>query len=188
MLEPTRPYGAPVRPFLSPLIRFGRAREVWQERAYWELRRAIFCEETALFQGSDTERDAHDAHALPIVAVAHAAGNPDGVVGIVRIYEASPGLWFGGRLGVEREYRRSGGVGAGLIDTAVRLGIAHGCQTFHATVLRENAAYFQRHHFSPLERIEVCGREHVLMRAELEHFRDEPARPRRSRLQERSAA
>ena len=53
MLELTRPFGAPVRPYVSPLVTFGVAREPWQVRAYWQLRSEIFCGELALFADAE---------------------------------------------------------------------------------------------------------------------------------------
>jgi putative N-acetyltransferase (TIGR04045 family) len=170
MLELTRPYGAEVRAFTSAAISFQRAREAWQLRGDWGLRREIFCEETRLFTSQLGERDEHDRHALPMVALAQCAGAALDVVGVVRIYESEPGLWYGGRLGVSAAYRCRPRVGAGLIRTAVGTARGLGCRQFLATVLAPNASYFARQHFTPLERISVCGRSHVLMRAELEAF------------------
>ena len=170
MLEPTRPYGAPVRAFVAAFVTFEVAREAWQERAYWQMRHAIFCEETSLFASPGEERDAHDSGALPIVAIAHSAGTPADIVGIVRIFEQEPGVWYGGRLGVAAQYRTRPSVGAGLIRSAVGQAKARGCQRFLATVLLENARHFQRHHFRALAPSVVCGREHVLMQAELDAF------------------
>jgi putative N-acetyltransferase (TIGR04045 family) len=170
MLESTRPYGAPVRPFMAAQVSYGVAREAWQERGYWALRREIFCAETQLFSSAGEERDLHDAAALPIVALAHSAGNPEDVVGIVRIFEAQPGRWYGGRLGVARRYRAHRHVGGGLIQTAVGTAKGLGCREFLATVLASNGAYFERHDFHTLDRIEVCGRPHLLMQADLHAF------------------
>src|ERR1700744_5255992 len=60
---------------------------------YWALRRAIFCEEQHIFQGTD--RDDIDAHAMPIVCETLIAGMEDSVVGVVRIDERRPGVWYG---------------------------------------------------------------------------------------------
>ena len=173
MLELTRPFGAPVRAFVSPLITCGVAREPWQLAGYWQLRREVFCEELGLFADLAAERDAHDATALPIVALAHSAGTPEAVVGVVRVYAADGGVWFGGRLGVAADYRVRTRVGAGLIACAVASAAAHGCQTFLAQVLAENVPYFARLHFRPLSELSLCGRRHVLMQADLDAF---PAR------------
>lgn len=172
MLELTRPFGARVRSFVSAAVSFSEAREPWQLDGYWALRREVFCRETRLFGSAPGERDAHDAHALPLVALAHWAGGAEDVVGAVRIYElqSEPGVWYGGRLGVARAYRAHGRVGGGLIALAVGTARAHGCARFLANVLAENRLYFERHHFAPLEERELHGRPHVLMQADLERF------------------
>jgi putative N-acetyltransferase (TIGR04045 family) len=170
MLEATRPYGAEIRAFTSAAISFQPAEAAWQLRGYWALRREIFCEETGLFASQVGERDEHDRHASPIVALAHCAGHALDVVGVVRIYESEPGVWYGGRLGVSRAYRRRPRVGSGLIRTAVGSARARGCREFLATVLAENASYFARQHFAPVVQLTLHGRAHVLMRAELDAF------------------
>jgi putative N-acetyltransferase (TIGR04045 family) len=71
--------------------------------AYWKLRREIFCEEQAIFQGTD--RDAVDTNAIPIICRSLIAGMPDSVVGVVRIDEREPGIWYGSRLGVKADFR-----------------------------------------------------------------------------------
>jgi putative N-acetyltransferase (TIGR04045 family) len=170
MLELTRPFGAPVRGFVSSLVTYAPATESWQHAAYWRIRREIFCEELGLFAGALDEHDPLDAYATPIVALAHSAGTPESVVGIVRIYPSGGGVWFGGRLGVERGYRRRPQVGSGLIACAVRTAAAHGCERFLANVLASNVAYFERHHFQPLVEVELHGKPHVVMEADIERF------------------
>jgi putative N-acetyltransferase (TIGR04045 family) len=171
MLETTRPYGEAFRPYLAAHISYGLARERWELSGYWALRRAVFCDEQALFDSAEEERDEHDAFALPIVAVAHSAGTPERVVGAVRIFESSARVWYGGRLSVDAHYRARGSVGACLIHTAVSSAQALGCQRFLATVLEPNARYFARFHFQPLSALTLCGRRHVLMQADLAAFR-----------------
>jgi putative N-acetyltransferase (TIGR04045 family) len=170
MLETTRPYGEAFAPYLSSLFAFGIATEPWELHGYWALRREIFWQEQRLFGSAAEERDQHDPSAIPIVAIAHSAGTPDRVVGTVRIFEVGDALWYGGRLGVERRYRTRPAVGAGLIREAVCQARQRGCQRFLATVLEENARYFTRFHFVPLERLELCGRRHVLMQADLRAY------------------
>jgi len=170
MLEATRPYGAPVRPFLSPQVLCGLACEPWQLSAYWALRREVFCEETGLFATGEAERDAEDTHALPIVALSHSAGSPEEVIGVVRIYAAGGGVWHGGRLAVARPYRVRPAVGSGLIRAAVTTALAAGCERFVATVLASNVDYFRRRGFCALSALEVCGRPHQRMEARLELF------------------
>ena len=165
MLDIVNPWGRPVRPSLGAEIVAQVANEPWQLLGYRELRRAIFAEEQQLFEDSDF--DQHDAHALPIVAQSQIAGMADRVVGVVRIYRSEPGTWYGGRLGVRKEYRRFGAIGSALITTAVSTAHAHGCQRFLATVQLANVRYFERHHFRVLREVAVLGRPHQLMQADL---------------------
>lgn len=180
MLDAVRPYGVPFRPFVASLVTCSVARDSWELAGYWSLRREIFCGEQALFASAAEERDAHDDHALPIVAIAHNAGTPDRVVGVVRIFSAGDAVWYGGRLGVERTYRLRSGTGASLIRCAVQHAIALGCRHFHAAVLRDNARYFGRFHFHAERQITLCGRPHVLMRADLLAYDDRAHHSRRS--------
>lgn len=168
MLDRIHPWGKPVRAQTAQRIHAEVAREPWQIRAYFQLRREIFAIEQGLFDGSD--RDNHDVHASPIVAQGEIAGMPDGVVGVVRIYPEADGTWYGGRLGVSRAYRRVGAVGSALITEAVSTAHGWGCRRFLATVQEANARYFEHHHFRRLEAIEVLGRPHYLMQADLEHY------------------
>ncbi len=69
---------------------------------YWALRRAIFCEEQGIFRESDW--DTVDECAIPIVCESLVAGMEDLVVGVVRIDEREPGVWYGSRLGVAQEF------------------------------------------------------------------------------------
>jgi putative N-acetyltransferase (TIGR04045 family) len=168
MLDRVHPWGRPVVPQLASEVVARVASDDWELDAYYRVRRTIFAEEQALFDASDA--DEHDAHATPIVATSQIAGMPDAVVGVVRIYESEPSVWYGGRLGVSREYRRRGAVGAALINTACSTAHAWGCRLFYATVQAQNVRYFERHHFRPLEAIVVRGRPHALMQADLAAF------------------
>jgi putative N-acetyltransferase (TIGR04045 family) len=168
MLDGVHPWGAPVRRPLASDVTAHLARDAWEIDAYYRVRRAIFAEEQGIFVDSDV--DAEDARATPIVALSHIAGMPDEVVGVVRIYETEQNVWFGGRLGVCRDYRRRGAVGGALIQTAVSSAHAWGCRRFLATVQEANVRYFEHHHFRPLQAIEVCGRPHRLMQADLAEF------------------
>jgi len=172
MLDLVNPWGRPVRQSLGSQIVAEVATEPWQLRGYRELRRAIFAEEQGLFEGSDF--DAHDEHALPIVAMSQILGMPDRVVGVVRIYPSGLGTWYGGRLGVRREFRSFGAVGTALITAAVSTAHFLGCREFLATVQEPNVRYFERHHFVARGPIALCGRPHQLMEAELGAY---PARP-----------
>ncbi len=168
MLDRVNPWGRPVRPSLGAEVVAQIASEPWQLCGYRELRRAIFAEEQGIFEGSDF--DEHDAHALPIVAQSQIAGMSDEVVGVVRIYRSEPGTWYGGRLGVHREFRRFGAIGTALITTAVSTAHGLGCQRFLATVQVANVRYFERHHFRALREISVRGLPHQLMQADLARY------------------
>jgi hypothetical protein len=154
---------------------------------YWALRRAIFCEEQKIFRGTD--RDANDEHGIPIVCETLIAGMEDSVVGVVRIDEREPGVWYGSRLGVAADfrsvkkispgvamrnhqpvYRGLGALGAGLIYKAVSTAHALGCREFLATVQHQNARFFERLHWEPLQELELFGLRHVKMRADLGHY------------------
>ncbi|MGG6293954.1 MSMEG_0567/Sll0786 family nitrogen starvation N-acetyltransferase [Leptolyngbya sp. AN02str] len=138
--------------------------------AYFALRRAIFCEEQGIFDGSD--EDETDRISYPIIAIDHQANSlaQRQVVGVVRIYEAEPGLWYGGRLGVHQDYRRVGRIGKGLIHKAVTTANTWGCDRFLATVQLQNVRFFQRLHWDSLEEIVLCDRPHHLMEADLAYY------------------
>jgi putative N-acetyltransferase (TIGR04045 family) len=148
----------PGDPFVSRL-----ARDASERLAYFALRRAIFCREQGLFDGDD--RDEHDAAAHPIVCLRDAR-----VVGVVRIWESAPGDWWGGRLGVDAEFRAAAAVGRRLVQTAVGTARAWGAWRFRATVQRANVAFFRRLRWRTLEEIAVLGRPHHLMEADLSWY------------------
>lgn len=134
-------------------------------QAYFALRRSIFVEEQGVFAAHDV--DEHDAISYPIVAVQTETSD---VVGIVRIYESEPGLWYGGRLGVHPEYRRVGLIGKGLIYKAVTTATTWGCHQFLATVQLQNVRFFRRLHWDSLQEMMICDRSHHLMEADLNHY------------------
>ncbi|MGJ3244784.1 MAG: MSMEG_0567/Sll0786 family nitrogen starvation N-acetyltransferase [Elainellaceae cyanobacterium] len=146
---------------------FELARSPQQIRAYYALRQQIFCHEQRLFEEND--RDDIDRIAYPIVAVDYDERSPQ-IVGVVRIYEKTPRLWYGGRLGVHLDYRRAGRIGKGLIYKAVTTANTWGCDRFLATVQPQNVRFFQRLHWNSLGEIIVCDRIHHLMEADLDHY------------------
>lgn len=168
MLDRVHPWGRPVRSQTAQRVTAELAYEPWQVAAYFALRRQIFADEQGLFAACD--RDRFDECASPIVAQGEIAGMPDGVVGVVRIYPDGGDTWYGGRLGVARQYRRVGAVGTALITEAVSTAHAWGCRRFLATVQEANARYFEHHHFRRLEALELHGRAHFLMQADLERY------------------
>ena len=135
-----------------------------QIEAYFLLRQEIFCREQGIFKTSD--RDEYDSIAYPIIAV----NRNDRVVGVVRIYEVKPRLWYGGRLGVRRDYRRGWKIGKGLIEKAVTTANAWGCDRFLATVQLPNVRFFQRLHWNSIEELTICDRPHYLMKADLDFY------------------
>lgn len=137
-------------------------------RAYFALRRDIFCEEQGIFTGHDV--DDIDQFAYPIVAIDTEAPTTNTVAGVVRIYEQEPNLWYGGRLGVHMDYRRVGHIGKGLIYKAVTTAHGWGCTKFLATVQLQNVRFFKRQHWHSLKEIEICDRPHHLMEADLDFY------------------
>lgn len=135
---------------------------------YWSLRSRIFCEEQHLFEATD--RDASDDLAYPIVALTHGGENAGSVVGVVRILETSPGLWYGGRLGVAAAFRRHNQIGKGLIWKAVTTAHGWGCTRFLATVQIQNVRFFRRLHWCSVETLEIRGVSHHLMEADLDYY------------------
>lgn len=156
------------RAFTAPSFTVKFADRPWEVRDAAALRRRVFCEEQRLFEGHD--RDAVDAVAIPIVAVSRLAVAPGDVVGTVRIHEPEPGLWMGSRLAVASDHRRIGALGAALIRVAVSSAHARGCRRFIAHVQSQNAPMFARLHWRTLDEVELHGRPHHLMQADLDHY------------------
>ena len=142
------------------------ARDARERAAYFALRRAIFCDEQGLFAGSD--RDDCDDAAYPLVCVAESDGGQ--VVGVVRIWEEAPGQWWGGRLGVHRDFRGVGAIGRWLVLAAVGTARAWGALQFRATVQSPNVPLFRRLRWRSLEELELHGQPHHLMEADLARY------------------
>jgi len=163
----------PVLPFLilnsdmrkSPNYRFKLATDPAEVEFYFALRRAIFAEEQQLFQGDD--RDEIDAIAYPIIAL---DSDTQQTVGVVRIYQTQPGIWYGGRLGTHPDYRKGWQIGKGLIYKAVTTAHTWGCTQFFATVQLQNVRFFQRLHWQSLQELMICDRAHHLMQADLAFY------------------
>jgi putative N-acetyltransferase (TIGR04045 family) len=94
----------PYHRFMPRDFVFKMARTPSDLDGYWALRRSIFCNEQSLFKGTD--RGEVDDRALPLICASLVAEIDDPVVGLVRIDEPEPGLWYGSRLGVAPEFRR----------------------------------------------------------------------------------
>jgi putative N-acetyltransferase (TIGR04045 family) len=140
------------------------ARSPGERAAYFALRRSIFCLEQGLFAGDD--RDEWDEVANPIVCLHGADAHAD-VVGVVRIWESSAGDWWGGRLGVDAQFRTAATVGRRLVQTAVGTARAWGARRFRATVQRANVPFFRRLRWRTLEEVELHQQPHHLMEADL---------------------
>jgi putative N-acetyltransferase (TIGR04045 family) len=158
----------PFPPFLSPEYRVKFATERWEKRGAAALRRVVFCAEQGIFE--DDDRDAIDDVAIPIVAISSLGIVADAVVGTVRIHQPEPGLWWGSRLAVAQDYRRVGALGAALIKLAVCSAHARGARVFYAYVQSRNALLFQRLHWETLETLDLHGRPHHHMRADLAYY------------------
>lgn len=140
---------------------------------HFAVRRRVFVDEQKLFTGSD--RDAHDEHAIHLVAIDVATGE---VVGAVRCYRDSVGssglracgsTWYGGRLAVLPEYRKSAeAIGSALCRLAIATMEEKTVTRFLALVQLRNVRFFQRMGWMRLGRpTSHCGQDHQLMRAPL---------------------
>lgn len=156
----------PVRRYRAPDHHVKLADGAWERRAAAALRHQVFCVEGRIFAESDS--DAIDAVADPIVALATQCGQPDEVVGTVRIhFDAETETWWGSRLAVQRAYRGAAGMAAALIRMAVSTANARGCTRFRAHVLSRNALLFQKLHWASLGETTRHGQPHHLMEADL---------------------
>jgi putative N-acetyltransferase (TIGR04045 family) len=147
-------------------VKFAASR--WEREGAYALRRQVFCGEQGLF-GQD-DRDAVDDYAITLVALSMLGVAADQVVGTVRIHEDEPGLWRGSRLAVALEYRRIGAIGATLIRLAVSSAHAMGARSFLAHVQAQNAPLFHGMHWETMAEVELHGRPHVKMRADLDFY------------------
>lgn len=156
---------APFRP-CEFRVKFAASR--WEQEGAYALRRAVFCDEQHVFV--DDDRDEVDAYAITIVALSMLGVAADGVVGAVRIHEETPGVWFGSRLAVDPKFRGVGAIGATLIRLAVSSAHAMGCRTFLAHVQVQNAGLFHQMHWRTLGPVDLHGRPHIKMRADLAFY------------------
>ncbi|GLK54040.1 putative N-acetyltransferase (TIGR04045 family) [Methylopila capsulata] len=157
-----------VTPFVPAGYQIKWAVGDWERRGAAALRRKVFCEEQKIFAGDD--RDAIDEVAIPLVAASSLAVAYDAVVGTVRIHEETPGVWWGSRLAVDAGHRRVGALSAALIRLAVSSAHARGCRRFFAHVQEQNGPLFERLRWRPLETVELHGRPHLRMEADLAFY------------------
>lgn len=144
------------------------ASDPWMQAGAAALRAQVFVQEQGVFTGHD--RDAIDTVALPLVAIAEDATGGPRVVGTVRIHQPEPGIWWGSRLAVAPEWRRVGKLGSELIRLAVGTARARGAVEFHAHVQRQNVPLFRRLHWTMTAEVDLHGRPHAHMLADLVHY------------------
>lgn len=145
----------------------------WMQAQAHALRRQVFCVEQGLFggaQGDDHDEIDDGPSVRSLVALSCWGGQHDEVLGTVRIHEAAPGLWWGSRLAVRRDWRRHLQLGTSLIRLAVGSAHALGCREFLAHVQAQNVPMFERLHWQTLDWKELHGKPHALMRAQLDAY------------------
>ncbi len=152
-------------PFAACHFRLKAATDDWERTGAAALRARVFCDEQGIFVGHD--RDAIDDEAIHLVALSTMAVLADEVVGTVRIHQGEGGVWTGSRLAVDRRYRRVGALGTALIRLAVGTANALGCARFTAHVQVGNELMFRRLRWRKVAAVELHGRPHVLMEADL---------------------
>ena len=158
----------PFEPFVASEYQVKLATQAWERAGAAALRRRVFCEEQALFRGDD--RDAIDDVAIPIVAVSLLGVAFDEVVGTVRIHQTEAGVWWGSRLAVAAGHRRLAALGAAMIRLAVASAHARGARRFLAHVQAQNVLLFERLHWRTLAELELFGRRHHHMEADLSQY------------------
>lgn len=163
----------PFKPFVPSAFQIKFATFEWEVAAAAALRRSVFCEEQGIFEGDD--RDVIDDVAIPIVALSMLGVGADSVAGTVRIHEPEPSVWWGSRLAVAADYRSVNTLGGSLIRLAVSSAHARGCKLFLAHVQAQNVPLFRRMHWRSVEEIDIHGRPHHRMEADLAYYPPFPA-------------
>lgn len=163
----------PFKPFVPSAFQVKFATFRWEVEAAATLRRSVFCKEQGIFENDD--RDAIDDVAIPIVALSMLGVGADSVAGTVRIHEPEPGVWWGSRLAVAADYRSVNTLGGSLIRLAVSSAHARGCKLFLAHVQAQNVPLFRRMHWRSVEEIDIHGRSHHRMEADLAFYPPFPA-------------
>ena len=121
----------------SPELAVDLCRGARERAAHFAVRRAVFVEEQAMFEGDD--RDERDLD----VATLHALGRAGGrAAGAVRLYPIGGDEWKGDRLAVLREARH-GSLGARLVRFAVATAGARGGARMVAMIQLPNVAFFE---------------------------------------------
>ncbi|RAI04450.1 histone acetyltransferase [Acuticoccus sediminis] len=154
--------------FRSPGYYIRAASQPFEARGAAALRHRVFVEEQKIF--AEHDRDEIDLIATHLVALSTYAGEADQIVGTVRIHEEEPGLWWGSRLAVDRDFRHVHRLGTELIRLAVSTANGRGADTFLAHVQMQNVPLFERMHWRVLEEADLHGVPHARMQVDLSRY------------------
>jgi putative N-acetyltransferase (TIGR04045 family) len=121
----------------SPELAVDLCRGARERAAHFAVRRAVFVEEQAMFDGDD--RDERDLDVATLHAIGRAGGRP---AGAVRLYPIGGDEWKGDRLAVLREARH-GSLGARLVRFAVATAGARRGARMVAMIQLPNVAFFE---------------------------------------------
>ncbi len=129
--------------------------------AHHDIRRAVFVDEQAVFDGSDV--DAHDADPATLHVLGLVDGIPGGAVRLFPLLDGPAGDWQGDRLAVLPGLRAAG-LGAPLVRFAVATAAARGGRRMIAHVQPSNEVFFSRLGWVRRAAPELyVGRPHLLM-------------------------
>ena len=169
----------PFKPFLASAYRSSSPPKPWERRGARRCADEVFCEEQGLFDGDD--RDAVDDIAIPLVAVSlfGVAAMPWSAP-FASTRDPSPAVWWGSRLAVAgniaaRRGRRRPDPPCGL-PRRMRAAAALPRQCAEPECRLCSSTL----HWRTLDEVELHGRPHHAMQADLDHY--PPFRQRRNRL------
>ena len=127
--------------FISADIVIKIVSEDWERRQYYRLREATFRDEQQILK---EDRDEYDFKAFGIVAIGQMFGEPDRVIGAVRIFPDGKQTWWGGRLCVDPLYRHHRAIGKAQINAAALTGDSLANQRIVVSVQQQNEATVQK--------------------------------------------
>tara|TARA_B100000315_G_scaffold65867_1_gene59790 strand:+ start:13798 stop:14310 length:513 start_codon:yes stop_codon:yes gene_type:complete len=129
---------------------------------YYRIRHKVFVVEQKIFK--NTDKDKHDENAIPIIACYKYKA-----VGAVRCYPKTKKVWLGGRLAVDKDFRKYN-IGALLVHKAVEtMNNRSDVHRFLATIQLQNVRFFRRIGWIKLGRIFIMkGKKHQMMEKVLE--------------------
>ena len=138
------------------------ARNRAEQQEAFRIRKTVFVDEQALFDGTD--RDENDTESIHLVAKQQGR-----IIGTVRVYRdhTGPDRWIGGRLAVEKKFRATS-AGSRLVKEAMKRVKKKGCDWFTAHIQERNIPFFLRLGWQPMAPVKHhFGRPHQKMRANL---------------------